>query len=65
MLLMQEIILESEMYKAGARKQKKDVRQSKGHINNKPHGLIAASKHPKIHEHVQIGREEETNEAQG
>lgn len=40
------------MYRAGKKKEKerkpKDVRQSPSHIHNKPHGLIAASKHPQM-----------------
>ena len=66
MLIMEQIIAESDdMYKAGQKKEhKKDVRQSKGHINNKPHGLIAASKHPKVG-HVQVGNVEEQAESQG
>jgi hypothetical protein len=39
------------MYKAGANKGKKkakgkDVRDSKGHVHNKFHVLVIASKHP-------------------
>lgn len=73
MLVMLDIIAEEsdEMYKAGQdreRKQKRmpwrkashhpDVRHSDSHIFNKPHGLIAASKFPKVESDVQSGDQE-------
>lgn len=66
MLIMLELIAESDMYAAGKKQQakKKDVRNSPSHVNNKPHGLIIASHHPKVG-HVQVGSNEEESQAQG
>jgi hypothetical protein len=58
MLIMLDIIEES-MYKSAMEKgkdKKKDVRKSNSHIHNKPHVLIAVSKHPAL----SFGSDEET-----
>jgi hypothetical protein len=51
------------MYRAGAKKEKKppkkDVRQSPGHVHNKPHVLIIASHHPSVVSNVSSENEAE------